>query len=63
MGGAAAGPGHRAHEPVLDLSDGAGADGRDGRDQGCRLRRHGLKAVRRGRERLGTAPVQVAGPG
>src|SRR6266511_1623749 len=28
MGGAAAGPGHRAHEPVLDLPDGAGADGR-----------------------------------
>jgi hypothetical protein len=46
MGGAAAGPGHRAHEPVLDLPDGAGADGRDGRDQGCRVRRHVLKLVR-----------------
>jgi nicotinamidase-related amidase len=40
-GGAAAGPGDRAHEPVLDLPDGAGADGRDGRDRGCRLRRLG----------------------
>ena len=38
MGSAAAGPGHRAHEPVLDLPDGAGTDGRDGRDQGRRLR-------------------------
>src|SRR6202030_4321585 len=35
MGCAAAGAGHRAHEPVLDLPDGAGTDGRDGRDQGC----------------------------
>jgi nicotinamidase-related amidase len=52
MGGAAAGPGHRAHEPVLDLPDGAGADGRDGRDQGGRLRRHVLKPARRGRERI-----------
>ena len=37
-GGAAAGPGHRAHKPVLDLPDGAGTDRRDGRDQGRRLR-------------------------
>jgi hypothetical protein len=42
MGGAAARSGHRAHEPVLDLPESAGADGRDGRDQGCRLRRHVL---------------------
>jgi hypothetical protein len=40
LGGAATGPGHRPHEPVLDLPDGAGADGRDGPDQGGRLRRH-----------------------
>jgi nicotinamidase-related amidase len=33
-----AGPGYRAHEPVLDLPDGAGADGRDGRNQGRRFR-------------------------
>jgi nicotinamidase-related amidase len=39
----AAGPGHRAHEPVLDLPVGTGTDGGDGRDQGCRLRRHVLK--------------------
>jgi nicotinamidase-related amidase len=42
MGGAAAGPGHRAHESVLDQPDRAGADSRDGRDQGRRLRRYGL---------------------
>src|ERR1700728_1614268 len=35
MGRTPAGAGHRAHEPVLDLPDGTGADGRDGRDQGC----------------------------
>ena len=45
MGGAAAGPGHRPHEPVLDVPDGAGADGRDGRDHGCRLRPRLLKAA------------------
>ena len=39
LGRAAAGAGHRAHEPVLERPDGAGAHGRDGRDQGCRLRR------------------------
>src|SRR6059058_3174484 len=33
-----AGSGDRAHEPVLDLPRGAGADGRDGRDEGRRLR-------------------------
>jgi hypothetical protein len=38
-GGPATGPGDRAHEPLLDLRGGAGADGRDGRDQGGRLRR------------------------
>ncbi len=43
MGGAAAGAGHRAHKPVLDLPDGAGAHRRDGRDQGRGLRRHVLK--------------------
>src|SRR6202023_1966092 len=48
---APAGPGDRTHESVLDLPDGAGADGRDGRGQGCRLRRHVLKPVRRGRGR------------
>src|SRR6266702_3600684 len=42
MGGTVAGPGHRAHEPVLELPDCAGANGRDGRDQGCQLRRHVL---------------------
>jgi nicotinamidase-related amidase len=41
-GGAAAGPGHRALEPVLDLPDRAAADGRDGRDQGHPFRRHVL---------------------
>ena len=30
--------GHRAHQPVLDVPDGAGAVGRDGRDQGRQLR-------------------------
>ncbi len=39
MGSATTGPGHHAHEPVLDLPDGAGPDGRDRRDQRCRLRR------------------------
>ena len=39
VGGAAARPGHRAHEPVLEVSDGARAYGGNGRDQGCRLRR------------------------
>ena len=39
MGGAAAGPGHRPHQPVLEVPDRAGADGRDGGDQGRRLRR------------------------
>src|SRR5713101_1343436 len=43
MGGAAAGPGHRSHEPVLDVPQGAGTDRGGGRDQGCRLRRHVLK--------------------
>ena len=42
MGGTAAGPGHRTHEPVLEVPDGSGADGGSGRDQGCRLRRHNL---------------------
>ena len=46
MGSAAAGPGHRAHESVLVQPDGAGPDGRSGRDQGRRLRRHVLKPVR-----------------
>jgi hypothetical protein len=45
VGGAAAGAGHRAHEPVLDLSDGTGAERRDGRDQGCRFRCHVLKPL------------------
>jgi hypothetical protein len=44
MGGASAGPGHRTHEFVLDRPDGSWANGRDGRDQGRRLRRHILKA-------------------
>jgi hypothetical protein len=39
MGSAAAGSGNRAHEPLLDVPDGAGTNGRDGRDQGNRLRR------------------------
>ena len=43
-GGAAAGPGHRAHERVLDLPEGAGADGRDGEDEGCRLQGYVLRA-------------------
>ena len=47
MGGAAAGPGHRPHEPVLDLPQGAGSDGRDGRDQGRQLRQHVLNPPRR----------------
>jgi len=38
MGSAAAGSGHRAHEPLLDVPDGAGTNGRDGRNQGHRLR-------------------------
>ena len=38
LGGTAAGPGHRTHEPVLGRPVSARADGRDGRDQGCRLR-------------------------
>src|ERR1039457_6132218 len=43
MGGAAARPGHCAHQPLLDLPNGARTDGRHGRDQGCRLRHHVLK--------------------
>ena len=38
VGCAAAGAGDRAHEPVLEVPVGAGADSRDGRDEGCRLR-------------------------
>jgi hypothetical protein len=45
VGSAAAGPGHRAYEPVLDLPGGAGADGRDRRDQGRRLRQRVLRSV------------------
>jgi len=40
--GRPAGSGNRAHEPVLDLPDGAWAEGRDGRDQGRRFRRRVL---------------------
>ena len=40
VGRAAAGPGRRAHEPLLDVSPRTGADGRDGRGEGRRLRRH-----------------------
>ena len=39
MGSAAAGRGHRAHEPVLDLPPGAGADGGNRQGRGGRLRR------------------------
>src|SRR6185503_1889665 len=39
MGVATARPGHRVHQPVLEVGVGSGADGRDGRDQGSRLRR------------------------
>ena len=45
MGSAAAGPGHRAHEPLLDVPEGAGTNGRDGRNQRHRLRRHVLTAT------------------
>ena len=38
VGGAATRPGHRPHQPVLELPVGARPDGRDGRDQGRRLR-------------------------
>src|SRR6266550_8419719 len=48
MGGAAAGSGYSAHEPVLDLPDGAGTDRRDGQDHRCRLRRRVLTPARRG---------------
>ena len=48
LGGAAAGPGHRAHEPVLDLPDRAGTNRRDGPDHGRRLQRRVLKPVRSG---------------
>ena len=61
MGGTPAGPGHRPHEPVLDLPDGPRADGRDGRDQGRRLRRRVLTPVRRRWEGLGTAPAHCWG--
>ena len=37
VGRAAAGQGDRAHEPLLDEPRGAGAEGRDGRDEGRRL--------------------------
>ena len=43
-GALAAGPGHRAHESLLDVPDGAGTNGRDGRNQGHRLRRHVLNS-------------------
>ena len=39
LGRAAARPGDRAYEPLLDLPAGTGTDSRDGRDQGRRLRR------------------------
>ena len=39
VGGAAAGSGHRAHQPLLDLPDGPGADRGHGRDQERQLRR------------------------
>ena len=42
------GQGHRAHEPVLDLPDGARPDGRDGRHHGRRLRQRDLKPERPG---------------
>ena len=47
--GAFAGSGYRAHEPVLDLPDGAWADGRDGRDQRRRFRRRDLTPTEAGR--------------
>ena len=34
-----------AHTNLLDLPDGTGADGPDGQDHGCRLRRHVLTPV------------------
>ncbi len=46
MGRAAARPGDRAHQPVLDLPDRAGAHGGNGRGQRCRLRRHALTRSR-----------------
>jgi hypothetical protein len=49
MGGAAAGQGHRAHESVLDIPDGAWANCRDGQLQGCRLSRYVLSRSRRTR--------------
>ena len=36
-GAPTAGQGHRAHQPVLDLPDGAGPKSRDGRDQRCQV--------------------------
>jgi isochorismate hydrolase len=45
LGSAAAGPGHRPHEPVLDLPDRAGPHGRDGPDQGRRLQRHAVTSL------------------
>ena len=44
MGRAAAEPGHRAHQPVLERPGRAGADGRDGHDRGRRLRQRILRA-------------------
>ena len=43
LGRAAAGAGHRAHEPVLDVSDGSWAHGRDSGDEGRRLQRDVLE--------------------
>src|ERR1700704_2443693 len=44
-GSTATGPGHRAHEPVLEIPDGPGPEGRDGRDQERRLWRRCLRPV------------------
>jgi Isochorismatase family len=35
----------RAHKPVLEVPDGARADGRDGRDKGCPLRWDALRSA------------------
>jgi Isochorismatase family len=47
LGCAAASSGHRAHQSVLDVPQGAGPDRRHGRDQGRRLRRPNLSRARR----------------
>ena len=48
VGRAAAGPGHRPHQPVLDLPGGSGTHGRNSGDEGCRLQRADLTHAGRG---------------